>query len=101
MSEGEYIEITAITKDQSGVYECSANNDISTPDVRTLQVTVNCEYGDCLHRIKLAAQGALGLLYSHTSANANCTFCVFTPLLSRIASLARADQVCRCTAGFC
>ncbi|XP_048873693.1 opioid-binding protein/cell adhesion molecule isoform X1 [Brienomyrus brachyistius] len=41
MSEGEYIEITAITKDQSGVYECSANNDISTPDVRTLQVTVN------------------------------------------------------------
>ncbi|KAJ8368322.1 hypothetical protein SKAU_G00083500 [Synaphobranchus kaupii] len=41
MNEGEYIEITAITKEQSGVYECSANNDVSAPDVRTVHVTVN------------------------------------------------------------
>ncbi|XP_018610881.1 opioid-binding protein/cell adhesion molecule isoform X2 [Scleropages formosus] len=41
MSEGEYVEITAITKEQSGVYECSSTNDISAPDVRTVQVTVN------------------------------------------------------------
>ncbi|XP_036380454.1 opioid-binding protein/cell adhesion molecule isoform X2 [Megalops cyprinoides] len=41
MNEGEYVEITAITKEQSGIYECSANNDISAPDVRTVQITVN------------------------------------------------------------
>ncbi|XP_064207164.1 opioid-binding protein/cell adhesion molecule-like [Anguilla rostrata] len=41
MSDGEYVEITSITKEQSGVYECSASNDFLAPDVRTVQVTVN------------------------------------------------------------
>ncbi|XP_074468170.1 opioid-binding protein/cell adhesion molecule isoform X2 [Sebastes fasciatus] len=39
--EGEHLELTAITKEQSGSYECIASNDISSPDVRTVQVTVN------------------------------------------------------------
>ncbi|XP_072514262.1 opioid-binding protein/cell adhesion molecule isoform X1 [Salminus brasiliensis] len=41
VSEGEYVEMTAITKEQSGSYECISSNDISPPDVRTVQVTVN------------------------------------------------------------
>ncbi|XP_030648099.1 opioid-binding protein/cell adhesion molecule [Chanos chanos] len=41
ITEGEFVEMTAITKEQSGVYECISSNDISAPDVRTLQVTVN------------------------------------------------------------
>lgn len=43
ISEGEYVEMTAITKEQSGSYECISSNDISPPDVRTVQVTVNCK----------------------------------------------------------
>lgn len=35
--------LTAITKEQSGSYECIASNDNSSPDVRTVQVTVNCK----------------------------------------------------------
>ncbi|XP_040288173.1 protein CEPU-1-like isoform X5 [Bufo bufo] len=41
MSEDEYLEITGITREQSGVYECSAANDVSSPDVRRVKVTVN------------------------------------------------------------
>ncbi|XP_075695211.1 neurotrimin isoform X2 [Rhinoderma darwinii] len=41
MSEDEYLEITGITREQSGVYECSAANDVSSPDVRRVTVTVN------------------------------------------------------------
>ncbi|XP_077361949.1 opioid-binding protein/cell adhesion molecule [Festucalex cinctus] len=41
VTEGEHLELVAITKDQSGSYECIASNDISTPDVRTVQVAVN------------------------------------------------------------
>ncbi|XP_039620057.1 opioid-binding protein/cell adhesion molecule homolog isoform X2 [Polypterus senegalus] len=40
-SDGEYLEITEISKNQSGIYECSASNDVSKPDVRKVQVTVN------------------------------------------------------------
>lgn len=43
ISEGEYVEMTGITKEQSGLYECISSNDISPPDVRTVQVTVNCK----------------------------------------------------------
>ncbi|XP_019940994.1 opioid-binding protein/cell adhesion molecule isoform X1 [Paralichthys olivaceus] len=39
--EGENLELTTITKEESGSYECIASNDISSPDVRTVQVTVN------------------------------------------------------------
>ncbi|KAM4545779.1 opioid-binding protein/cell adhesion molecule isoform 2-T2 [Odontesthes bonariensis] len=41
VTEGEHLELTAITKEQSGSYECIASNDISSPDIRTVQVTVN------------------------------------------------------------
>lgn len=43
VTEGEHMELKAITKEQSGSYECIASNDISSPDVRTVQVTVNCK----------------------------------------------------------
>ncbi|XP_009954383.1 PREDICTED: uncharacterized protein LOC104350293, partial [Leptosomus discolor] len=42
-SEDEYLEITGITREQSGEYECSAVNDVAVPDVRKVKVTVNCE----------------------------------------------------------
>ncbi|KAM8834524.1 opioid-binding protein/cell adhesion molecule isoform 2-T2 [Synchiropus picturatus] len=41
VTEGEHLQLTAVTKEQSGSYECIASNDISVPDVRTVQVTVN------------------------------------------------------------
>ncbi|KAM4703888.1 neurotrimin isoform 1-T1 [Rhinophrynus dorsalis] len=41
VSEDEYLEITGITREQSGQYECSASNDVSAPDVRKVKVTVN------------------------------------------------------------
>lgn len=41
---GEYLNITNITRDQAGDYECAAENDISSPDTKTVKVTVNCEY---------------------------------------------------------
>ncbi|XP_056140659.1 opioid-binding protein/cell adhesion molecule isoform X2 [Lampris incognitus] len=41
LSEGEHLELKAITKEQSGLYECIASNDISAPDARAVQVTVN------------------------------------------------------------
>ncbi|XP_053297800.1 opioid-binding protein/cell adhesion molecule isoform X2 [Pleuronectes platessa] len=41
VTEEENLELTTITKEQSGTYECIASNDISSPDVRTVQVTVN------------------------------------------------------------
>lgn len=43
VTEGEHMELKAITKEQSGSYECIASNDISSPDVRNVQVTVNCK----------------------------------------------------------
>ncbi|EMP29061.1 Protein CEPU-1 [Chelonia mydas] len=41
VSEDEYLEITGITKEQSGEYECSASNDVAAPVVRRVKVTVN------------------------------------------------------------
>ncbi|MEE6485347.1 hypothetical protein FKM82_014250, partial [Ascaphus truei] len=41
MSEYEYLEITGITREQSGQYECSAGNEVSPGDVRRVKVTVN------------------------------------------------------------
>ncbi|XP_019342823.1 opioid-binding protein/cell adhesion molecule isoform X3 [Alligator mississippiensis] len=41
VSEDEYLEITGITRDQSGEYECSAVNDVAAPDIRKVKVTVN------------------------------------------------------------
>ncbi len=41
---GEYLNITGITRDQAGDYECGAENDIASPDTKTMRVTVNCEF---------------------------------------------------------
>uniref|UniRef100_A0A8C3ITF9 Neurotrimin n=1 Tax=Chrysemys picta bellii TaxID=8478 RepID=A0A8C3ITF9_CHRPI len=41
VSEDEYLEITGITREQSGEYECSASNDVAAPVVRRVKVTVN------------------------------------------------------------
>uniref|UniRef100_H2N302 Opioid binding protein/cell adhesion molecule-like n=1 Tax=Oryzias latipes TaxID=8090 RepID=H2N302_ORYLA len=41
VAEGQHLELAEITKEQSGSYECIASNDISDPDIRTVQVTVN------------------------------------------------------------
>lgn len=40
-SDDEYLEITGIVKEDAGEYECSAYNDVSSADMRKVQVTVN------------------------------------------------------------
>ncbi|XP_078478986.1 neuronal growth regulator 1-like [Lampetra planeri] len=47
---GEYLNITGITRDQAGDYECSALNDIASPDSKTVKVTVN--FAPSIHEIK-------------------------------------------------
>ncbi|XP_043928760.1 limbic system-associated membrane protein [Protopterus annectens] len=39
--EEEYLEIFGITREQSGKYECKAANEVASPDVRQVKVTVN------------------------------------------------------------
>ncbi|KAL9845856.1 neuronal growth regulator 1-like [Geothlypis trichas] len=43
---GQYLDIYGISRDQAGEYECSAENDVSVPDVKKVKVTVNCK---CWH----------------------------------------------------
>ncbi|KAJ7401498.1 Neuronal growth regulator 1 [Pitangus sulphuratus] len=38
---GQYLDIYGITRDQAGEYECSAENDVSVPDVKKVKVTVS------------------------------------------------------------
>ncbi|KAL6059826.1 hypothetical protein STEG23_005936, partial [Scotinomys teguina] len=38
---GQYLDIYGITRDQAGEYECSAENDVSFPDVKKVRVVVN------------------------------------------------------------
>ncbi|XP_030067160.1 igLON family member 5 isoform X2 [Microcaecilia unicolor] len=40
-SEGEYLEITGINRQQAGEYECITINGVSTPDRRRVHITVN------------------------------------------------------------
>lgn len=40
---GQYLDIYGITRDQAGEYECSAENDVSFPDVKKVKVVVNCK----------------------------------------------------------
>ncbi|CAL8253143.1 unnamed protein product [Merluccius merluccius] len=46
----EYLNITGITRDQAGDYECSALNDIAFPDTKTVRVTVN--FAPTIHEMK-------------------------------------------------
>ncbi|KAM8874899.1 neuronal growth regulator 1 isoform 2-T2 [Spinachia spinachia] len=47
---GEYLNVTGITRDQAGDYECSALNDIASPDTKTVKVTVN--FAPAIHEMK-------------------------------------------------
>uniref|UniRef100_V9KAQ0 Neuronal growth regulator 1 n=2 Tax=Callorhinchus milii TaxID=7868 RepID=V9KAQ0_CALMI len=49
-SEGEYLEIAGITRDQAGEYECLAQNDVPVQNVRKVRVTVN--YAPTIMEIK-------------------------------------------------
>ncbi|XP_069794557.1 neuronal growth regulator 1 isoform X2 [Narcine bancroftii] len=62
ISEGEYLEISGITRNQAGFYECIANNDVSTSDMRTVRITVN--YPPAIKEIKSPGMvlGKVGLL---------------------------------------
>lgn len=40
---GQYLDIYGISRDQAGEYECSAENDVSVPDVKKVKITVNCK----------------------------------------------------------
>lgn len=40
---GQYLDIYGITRDQAGEYECSAENDVSFPDMKKVKVVVNCK----------------------------------------------------------
>ncbi|KAJ7417013.1 Opioid-binding protein/cell adhesion molecule like protein [Willisornis vidua] len=68
VSEDEYLEITGITRDQSGEYECSAVNDVAVPDVRKVKVTVN--YPPYISNAKNtgASVGQKGILQCEASA---------------------------------
>ena len=39
----EYLDISGIMRNQAGRYECKASNDVATPDVKYVNVVVNCE----------------------------------------------------------
>ncbi|XP_018598242.2 opioid-binding protein/cell adhesion molecule homolog isoform X1 [Scleropages formosus] len=68
LSEGEHIEISAISKEQSGVYQCSSTNDISAPDVRTVHITVNYPPSILSAKGTGAAVGQKGVLQCEASA---------------------------------
>ncbi|XP_074832910.1 opioid-binding protein/cell adhesion molecule isoform X6 [Carettochelys insculpta] len=68
VSEDEYLEISGITRDQSGEYECSAVNDVAAPDIRRVKVTVN--YPPYISNTKNigASVGQKGILRCEASA---------------------------------
>ncbi|XP_015197182.1 limbic system-associated membrane protein isoform X2 [Lepisosteus oculatus] len=41
LESDEFVEITGITRSQAGRYECKATNDVSTPDVKYVNIVVN------------------------------------------------------------
>ncbi|XP_066548335.1 neuronal growth regulator 1 [Amia ocellicauda] len=71
---GEYLIITSITKDQAGDYECSAQNDISSPDVKTVKVTVNFPPTILEMKFSGVGLGRTGLLRCEAAAVPNPVF---------------------------
>ncbi|XP_058572960.1 neuronal growth regulator 1 isoform X1 [Neofelis nebulosa] len=59
---GQYLDIYGITRDQAGEYECSAENDVSFPDVKKVKVVVN--FAPTIQEIKsgTVAPGRSGLI---------------------------------------
>ncbi|XP_068615980.1 opioid-binding protein/cell adhesion molecule homolog [Brachionichthys hirsutus] len=74
VTEGEHVELAAITKEHSGSYECIASNDISNPDVRTVQVTVN--YPPFISKVRSTGTpvGQKGILQCEASAVPRANF---------------------------
>ncbi|XP_056269900.1 neuronal growth regulator 1 isoform X3 [Pseudoliparis swirei] len=71
---GEYLNITGITRDQAGDYECSALNDIASPDTKTVKVTVN--FAPTIHEMKShgVGLGRTALLRCEAAAVPSPTF---------------------------
>lgn len=44
VSEGEFLDITEIKRQQAEDYECITNNGVAPPDQRKVKVTVNRKY---------------------------------------------------------
>lgn len=44
VSEGEFLDITEIKRQQAEDYECVTINGVAPPDQRKVKVTVNCKY---------------------------------------------------------
>jgi len=42
VSDGEFLDITEIKRQQAEDYECITNNGVASPDRRKIRVTVNC-----------------------------------------------------------
>ncbi|XP_037544082.1 opioid-binding protein/cell adhesion molecule [Nematolebias whitei] len=66
--EGEHLELTAITKEQSGTYECITSNDIAHPDIRAVRVTVNYPPYISKARSTGIPEGQKGILQCEASA---------------------------------
>lgn len=62
MTEGEHLELISITKEQSGTYECIASNDISSSDIRRVQVTVNCKHHTLTFMVTVCLNGLLNVI---------------------------------------
>lgn len=54
VSDGEFLEITEIKRQQAEDYECITNNGVAPPDQRKVKVTVNCKYQSLLHNGPIA-----------------------------------------------
>nr|XP_033774317.1 opioid-binding protein/cell adhesion molecule [Geotrypetes seraphini] len=68
VGDDEYLEISAITREQSGHYECSAANEVAAPDIRRVKIVVN--YPPYIFDAKNtgAAVGQKGILRCEASA---------------------------------
>lgn len=44
LSDGEFLDITEIKRQQAEDYECITNNGVAPPEKRKVRVTVNCKY---------------------------------------------------------
>ncbi|KAG7456541.1 hypothetical protein MATL_G00236920 [Megalops atlanticus] len=52
---GKQLNISGITRDQAGEYECSAQNDVASPNTKTVKVTVN--FPPTIHEVKATGVG--------------------------------------------
>ncbi|XP_069080558.1 neurotrimin-like isoform X1 [Pleurodeles waltl] len=74
VSEDEYLEISGITKEQSGLYECTAANEVGAAVVRTVSVTVNYPPYISVARNTGVLLGQKGILQCEASAVPHANF---------------------------